>query len=137
MKTFFDTSSFSKRYIEENGSKKVEQACLNATNVGLSIFCATEFVSALTRRLREKSISVIDHKIAKDAFYNDISDIDMVEINNSVIFTSIECIQNYPLKTLDALQIACAIEWKCDIFISSDKQQIKAAKQYGLNTLLV
>lgn len=137
MKTFFDTSAFSKRYIEENGSQDVEDYCLQATDVGLSILCATEFISALTRRTRDKSITPIDFKDAKEAFYRDISDIEMIEISNKVIFLSIELIQDYQLKTLDAIQLSCAIEWGCDIFVSSDKQQIKAAKRYGIKIALV
>jgi predicted nucleic acid-binding protein len=46
-------------------------------------------------------------------------------------------IQSYQLKTLDAIQLSCAIEWKCDIFVSSDKQQIKAAKKYGVESAFV
>jgi predicted nucleic acid-binding protein len=34
---------------------------------------------------------------------------------------------------LDALHIACALEWKAELFVSSDNRQIKAAKQAGLN----
>jgi hypothetical protein len=31
------------------------------------------------------------------------------------------------LRALDALHVACAFEWKADLFITSDKRQFKAA----------
>ena len=33
------------------------------------------------------------------------------------------------LRTLDAIHIACAYEWDADMFLTSDKRQIKAAKK--------
>jgi hypothetical protein len=36
------------------------------------------------------------------------------------------------LRAMDALHIACALEWKADLFITSDKKQLDAAMQAGL-----
>jgi len=33
---------------------------------------------------------------------------------------------------LDALHIACALEWGAELFVSSDQQQLRAAKRAGL-----
>ncbi len=52
MKVFFDTSSFVKRFVEEVGSKQVDDIIQRASEVGLSIICFPEIISALNRKLR-------------------------------------------------------------------------------------
>jgi predicted nucleic acid-binding protein len=49
VKTFFDSSAFAKRYIEESGSQNVDALCQEAGEVGLSVLCVPEIVSALNR----------------------------------------------------------------------------------------
>jgi len=34
---------------------------------------------------------------------------------------------------MDALHVVCALEWKAQLFVSSDKRQISAAKRAGLH----
>ena len=57
MRVFFDTSSFVKRFVDEVGSDEVEQVTENASEIGLSIICFTEVISALNRKLRKEVIS--------------------------------------------------------------------------------
>jgi len=54
MRLFFDSSAFAKRFIEEAGSQKIEELCQKASEVGLSVICFPEIISALNRRLRER-----------------------------------------------------------------------------------
>ena len=49
MKTFFDSSAFAKRYVEEPGSQTVDSLCREATEVALSVLCVPEIISALMR----------------------------------------------------------------------------------------
>jgi len=56
MKTFFDSSAFAKRVIEEEGSNEVDRICRNTSTLGLSIICIPEIISALNRRVREKKV---------------------------------------------------------------------------------
>jgi predicted nucleic acid-binding protein len=35
---------------------------------------------------------------------------------------------------MDALHIACAIEWGADVFLSADARQLAAARRAGLKT---
>ncbi len=39
-----------------------------------------------------------------------------------------------PVRAMDALHVACALEWGADVFASSDDRQLKAAKKAGLTT---
>lgn len=57
MRVFFDTSSFAKRFVEEVGSDKTEQITESASEIGLSIICFPEMISALNRKLRANFIS--------------------------------------------------------------------------------
>jgi predicted nucleic acid-binding protein len=37
-------------------------------------------------------------------------------------------------RRMDALHIACAIEWGADVFLSADARQLAAARRAGLKT---
>ena len=41
------------------------------------------------------------------------------------------------LRGMDALHIACAVEWGAELFVSSDKAQLAAAKKAGLSVKTV
>ena len=132
MKVFFDTSAFVKRYVEERGSATVEDLCMRATSVALSILAVTETLSAFNRRMREKNLPVKKYNQIKTAFFEDIVDIELISLDTSIVEVSIHALESHPLKTLDALQIACALYWQADLFVSSDAQQIVAAQKMGL-----
>jgi predicted nucleic acid-binding protein len=46
-------------------------------------------------------------------------------------------LEDNALRAMDALHIACALEWRAELFVSSDKQQIMAAEKSGLITKLI
>jgi len=41
-------------------------------------------------------------------------------------------LENSSLRAMDALHVACALEWNADLFLTSDKRQFIAAKNVGL-----
>ena len=65
MKAFLDSSAFAKRFIEEDGSEDVESLCFRASELGLSVICVPEIVSALNRRLRENLLTRAQYDVAK------------------------------------------------------------------------
>jgi predicted nucleic acid-binding protein len=65
MKTCLDSSAFAKRFVEEQGSDVVEAVCAQATELGLSVLCVPEVVSALNRRLRERLLTPTQYRQAK------------------------------------------------------------------------
>ncbi len=137
MKTFFDSSAFAKRYVEEIGSQLVDDICLNAKTVSLSVICAPEIISALNRRVREKSLSLQDYFTIKQHLSDDIRDAVIVNLLPEVIVTSTKLLEASPLRAMDALHVACALVWNAELFVSSDKQQITAAKKAGLKIRFV
>jgi len=133
VKAFFDSSAFAKRYIDESGSQRVDDICQQATALGLSIICFPEITSALTRKVREKDLSHGMYTQIKYQLAEDVQDTQIINLTTSVIERSIQLLETNVLRSLDALHIACALEWQADLFVSSDKRQILAAKRANLN----
>jgi len=132
VKAYLDSSSFAKRFIDETGSDKVEAICAKATDLGLSVLCVPEIVSALNRRRRERTLTKRQYDLAKRSLIEDVRDADIINLTTSVVGSSITVLEASPVRSLDALHIACALEWEADLFVSSDKRQLDAAKRAGL-----
>ena len=137
MKVFFDSSAFAKRYIVEPGSDKVEKICSQASTLGVSSICLPEIISALCRLRRQSTITEDQYETAKQALLRDIEDALVCNITSSVIKQSILILETSTVRSLDALHIACALEFEAEAFVSSDVQQLSAAKTAGLKVLKV
>ena len=137
MRIFFDSSAFAKRYIEEPGSEKVEDLCAQATELGVSLICLPEVISGLCRLSRDSILTRNQYEVTKRALLKDFEDITVCNITPAVIGQTIHILETNTLRTLDALHIGCALEWKAEVFISSDLRQISAAKKIGLKVVKV
>jgi len=137
VKTFFDSSAFAKRYVEEAGSHMVDSLCQEATEVALCVLCLPEIISALNRRVREGLLTDREYTESKHYLSQDIRDAEMVNLVPQVVSTCTEILEASPVRAADALQIACALEWVTELFVSADKRQISAAKKAGLRTKFV
>ncbi len=132
MKTFFDSSAFAKRYSEEDGSQLVDDICQETTELSLSILSVPEIISALNRRIREKRLSQTDYSKIKRQLSDDVRDATIINLTPEVIAASTKLLEVSPLRAMDALHVACAVVWRAELFVSSDKQQATAAKKAGL-----
>jgi predicted nucleic acid-binding protein len=137
VKTFFDASTFAKRYVEENGSQLVDDICQEASELSLSVLCVPEIISALNGRIREKRLSRKDYIAVKQSLSDDVRDAVIINLTPEVIATSSSILEASPLRAMDALHIACALESGADLFVSSDKKQIAAARKAGLEAKYV
>lgn len=137
MKVFLDSSAFAKRFVEEPGSQRIEDLCKEARELCLSIICIPEIISALNRRLREKVLAPFEYARAKRRLSEDVRDTVIINLTESVIQSSIAVLESNSVRTMDALHIACALEWRTDLFASSDHRQITAAKRAGLKTMQI
>jgi predicted nucleic acid-binding protein len=135
MKVFFDSSAFAKRYIAEAGSEKVEKICSESAVLGVSSICLPEIVSALCRLRKQSIITKGQYEDAKQALLKDLEDALVCNITPSVIKQSIYILEPSKVRTLDALHIACALEFDAEAFVSSDIHQLSAAKRAGLKVL--
>ena len=135
MRVFFDTSAFVKRYIEEPGADKVIENCGNAENLVLSILCLPEIISTLNRLVREDKLSRSDYKKTRDLILKEIEDVEICYITPEVVARTIDCLENNPVRAMDALHLGCALVVEPDLFVSSDHRQIEAAEKEGLKVI--
>jgi uncharacterized protein len=134
VKAYLDSSAFAKRFVEERGSDRVEAICTAASELGLSVLCVPKIVSALNRRRREHTLTQEQYDEAKQRLLVDVRDADIIALTPSVIGSAIVVIEASPVRAMDALHVACALEWGAELFASSDKQQLTAARHAGLRT---
>ncbi len=132
MRTFFDSSGLAKRYIREQGSDALESILAEASEVAVSLICPPEIISALSRLRRQAMLSDPQYEQAKAALFEDVEDISICGITVPVVSKAVDLLEAHALRTMDALHVATAIEWKADLFVSSDRRQIRAASASGL-----
>jgi predicted nucleic acid-binding protein len=88
----------------------------------------------MNRRVREKGLTRSEYIEIKKRIAKDVRDASIINLIPSVIQASIDILEASPVRTLDALHIACASEWGADSFVTADKRQIAAARKVGLRT---
>jgi len=129
---FLDSSALAKRYVNERGSERVEEILSSASSIGISVICLTEVSSALCRLRREGTLSPTQYDDRKQALFGDAKDAVIIEITDGVVARAIQLLEGWPLRSSDALHVACAAEWGAELFASADERQCKAARGYGL-----
>ncbi len=132
MRLVIDSSSFAKRYVQETGSNKLDVLLQHTSELALSIIVVPEIISALNRRLREQVLTGKEYQMAKRQLLDDVHDAAILQVTPAVVAQSVKLLEMNTLRAMDALHIACALEWKADLFITSDKRQLDAAIQSGL-----
>jgi len=134
VRTFVDSSAFAKRYVDEAGSQTVDDLCAEASELALGVICIPEIISALNRRVRERRLSRRQYAQAKERLSEDVRDVIIINLTPSVIAACTAILEAGPVRAMDALHVACAREWGAQLFVSSDKRQITAARKAGLRT---
>ncbi len=132
MKLYLDASALAKRYLLESGSETVLNRCRQADEVLSSAVCVPEIASVFQRWKREKKLTGDLYHLLKGEFASDIEQATLVEPNADILREAVFCIEKTGLKTLDAIHLASAIKTGCDLFLSADIQQQKAARLMGL-----
>lgn len=134
MRLAVDSSALAKRYIQEAGSDKLASLLLNASELALCIIVVPEIVSGLNRRMREGFLAVADYRAAKRQLLDDVRDATILQITPAVVSRSLRLLENGNLRAMDALHVACALEWRSDLFVTSDSRQSLAAGNAGLRS---
>jgi uncharacterized protein len=132
MKLAVDSSSFAKRYVQEIGSDELDRFLNEASELAFSVVLVPEIISALNRRLREHILPLVEYRAVKKQLLNDVSDATVLQITPSVVSRSVKLLEKNPLRAMDSLHVACALEWRADLFITSDRKQFMAARNSGL-----
>src|SRR5260221_4761464 len=114
LSTFFvDTSALGRRYLPEIGTAWVRQWIVPAAG-NVIIICdltPVEMFSALARRQREKSVSPADVAAAqKDVLVHVEKEYLSVGLESDVFIQARLLVSKYVLRTLDAIQLSCALK---------------------------
>ena len=134
MKLVLDSSAFAKRYILEDGSETVDRLLQDASQLALCVILVPEIISGLNRRLRDQVLSKDAYRHAKKQLLNDVRDAVLLQVTHAVISRTVKLLENNVLRAMDALHVACALEWQADLFASADQRQVEAAKNAGLHS---
>jgi predicted nucleic acid-binding protein len=132
MKLAVDSSALAKRYVKEVGSDKLDRFLQRASELALCIILVPEIVSGLNRRLRERALSVTDYRKAKGQLLDDVRDATVLQLTPAVISRSVQLLERNVLRAMDAMHVACALEWKADLFVTADRRQLVAALNAGI-----
>jgi len=127
-----DSSAFAKRYIQEAGSDRIDDLLRDASDLAFSVILVPELISGLNRLLREGALNEKNYREAKKQLLDDVHDATVLQLTPSVISLSVKILEGNPLRAMDALHVACAVEWKADLFATSDRKQLDAALNSGL-----
>ena len=134
MKVLTDSSALAKRYVLEVGSDEIDRFLQNASQLGLCTILIPEVVSGLNRRRRENNLSDDDYRTVKTQLMEDVHDAIILQVTPSVISHSVKLLETNVLRAMDALHIACALEWQAELFVTAAKRQYEAAQNAGLRT---
>lgn len=139
---YLDTSALVKRYIAETGStwltRQVEPASNNIVIV--SELTPVEMFSVFARRQRDKSLSPRDAAQQRADFLIHLQTEYLVApVDNQLLAQARNLVNTYPLRTLDAVQLACAL-WAKQFFaepitfLSADRNLLTIAAAEGFKT---
>lgn len=129
MKVFIDTSSLIKNYIEENGTEEVSEIFQKSSHILLSPITKIEFVSALQRLVNTNFLAKDSFDLAMNEFLSDSNDFEYQTFDKKTEMLSIDLLQKYRIRTLDAIQLASSLALDIDLFVTSDKRLFEATEQ--------
>ena len=108
MKSFFDTSSLVKKYIDESGSDTVTELFQNSDEVVLSPITRIEFQSALQRLVNSNILTQESYEIALAEFTQDSAEYEFIKFDITLEELVLTVIKKYGLRSLDGIQLASA-----------------------------
>lgn len=100
---------------------------LSAPSIRNPFACET---SAIT-----EVVTAAQYTAAKAALESDLADATIIQATDEVIVGSIQILESNPVRSADAIQIASALAWRADTFVSADARQCAAAKASGLTVV--
>ena len=139
---FVDTSALGKRYILETGTEWLSNLIHpdSGNLVIISELALVEIFSVFARKQRENKLST---EALAQAQYNFLwhvkSEYQVIFIDSPILGRARELVSKHPLRTLDAIQLACAVEALTVLrepiaFISADKNLLAIAAAEGFAT---
>lgn len=139
---FFDTSALVKRYLHEKGSVRVRRHLQTAGAIFYQTFLTPlEMSSALYRQHRSGQLSIEELSLLLRSYaVHSRREYFLVPYSESVTGLAAALIRRHPLRTLDAIQLARALELRSAlpaaapslIFLSADERLVRIARREHL-----
>ncbi len=136
---YWDTSAFVKQFIEEVGTGEALVLRAEALPHATATITYTETFSALRRRVRETALKEHHYHEVVRRFLQEWPAYVRINLDDSVLVRSRALLERHPLRTLDAIHLASAIELQNyldepSVLISADAQLLKAGRAEHLET---
>lgn len=142
MNYFLDSSAFTKIFIPESGTARVETIVYSTTNtVWISELALVEFRSALFRRVRMQEITLTDAATALQSLSASLFRFEVIDLIGSHLIRAASLIEQFgtqhALRTLDSLQLASFLsqaqpDWW---FVTSDQGFARIVRLMGYQVL--
>ncbi len=127
-----DSSSLAKRYLKEKGSDLIDEILQQADELCVSTIAYPEVLSALNRTLREKILSDQEYLQLKELLILEFLDMSLIDVDQNISLNTESILESSYIRGMDAIHVSCAKYAQVDLFISSDKRQLEAARLCGL-----
>jgi predicted nucleic acid-binding protein len=141
---YLDTSALLKQYLDEVGSSWLRRALMPAREVVIvtTQLLAVEVSSALSRRVREGTVTTHDYTRLSGRFRDDCRDVyQLIALDDTIISLACALLERRPLRAYDAVHLATALsvnQWLVEAsetgltFLPADKRLNDAAAAEGL-----
>lgn len=140
MTFYFDTSIIAAYYCPEPLSHKAEQVIASATSPAISPLVAVEFSSAISRKIRERTLSENDAKKIWTMFslHRDQGLYEIIELALSHYSLAEKWLTTFKtsLRALDALHLALSHETGLKL-VTGDRVLFSSAETLGVNAQLI
>jgi predicted nucleic acid-binding protein len=137
---YVDTSALAKRYIAEVGSAWLRSWIRPkaGNTILISRLTTIEMVSVLMGKQRASILTSADFTRIRNNFFDHMrKQYTLAELDTPVFSTARRMLVKHPLRSLDAIQLACALEGAKSLgspltFVSADVRLLAAASAEGL-----
>lgn len=137
-RAYFDTAYVVKCYINEPGGRQIREFARSCESVTSSALCIAEFACTIHRKLRERTLLPNGAMSVRQDFLDDLAAETWLLVPVSErILRQVEALtrtlpSQLPLRALDAIHIASALEDGFHEIWTNDQRLLGAAAHFGL-----
>ena len=139
---YFDSSALIKRYVSERGSGRVV-SLLRRHDLLSSAITPVEILSALSRRRRERELSIEDFTTTVRRIQSERAGWELIEVGATVLDRAELVVQGaLPMRALDAIHVASLLFFQAATdsrvpFITADIRQRDSAVALGIEVISI
>ena len=143
MKFYLDSSAILKRYIQEEGTEKIQQTYLEALNAEatphLSVRNIGEVLGTLDGYRRRGWLERKEHEVARESFITEMTRLaklgvaKLVPVKSSLLADSWPLVEKHHIYEADALQIVSAKRLNADQLLTGDRRLADISNKEAVN----